>query len=353
MQLDKIVKVSLRRSTLLSILEGIKKVRIGVVGDACLDIYWDADMRLSELSRETPHYPLPVVRERIYLGGGSNVAANARELRADRVYMLSLIGKDWRGECLTETLEQRGIDTQYVIADDNWITPAYCKPLRSGHSDVVYEDPRIDFENRTPISKQQEASILVKLADLADKVDVIMVCDQFQYGIVSEGVRAALEALADKGMKIIVDSRSQIGLFRNVIIKPNEIEAIAAINSEQVLGQSKKENMTNAAVRLYKCNKAPVIITMGNKGALLYNGEKLYVAESIPVKPPIDVVGAGDTFSAAFSCAYAAGFTGQESIAFANLVASVVIQKIGMTGTAAPKEILQQADSILFTEGEM
>ena len=41
----------------------IGRVRIGVLGDAALDVHWYADMKKSELSRETPHYPLPVVRE--------------------------------------------------------------------------------------------------------------------------------------------------------------------------------------------------------------------------------------------------------------------------------------------------
>ena len=52
-----------------------KKSRFAVLGDFCLDIYWHADMQKSELSRETPHYPLPIVQERMSAGGAGNVAA--------------------------------------------------------------------------------------------------------------------------------------------------------------------------------------------------------------------------------------------------------------------------------------
>ena len=348
MRQNEMIKMEVEKDKLRYMLERIKNIRIGVVGDGCLDIYWDADMRVSELSRETPHYPLPVVKERIYLGGGGNVAANVRSLEADAVYMLSLIGRDWRGDCLMSKLAEWGIHTRFMLADDNWVTPAYCKLMRRGYSDVVYEDPRIDFENRAAITDQQEAFILDSLAALSNEVDVIIVCDQFRYGIISEQIRAELEKLAGQGRKIIVDSRSRISLFQHVIIKPNEIEAMMALDSGYISGEADLESIACGAVKLYEQNKAPVIITMGNKGALWYAGENLYLAEGIPVEPPIDIVGAGDTFLAAFSCAYGAGFSGPESIAFANLASSVVIKKIGTTGTVVPDEMIHQADKILF-----
>ena len=55
--------VTLSRSEVISILEKIKNIRVCLIGDVCLDLYWRADMKKSRLSRETPHYPLPVVEE--------------------------------------------------------------------------------------------------------------------------------------------------------------------------------------------------------------------------------------------------------------------------------------------------
>ncbi|NIM05563.1 MAG: sugar kinase, partial [Armatimonadetes bacterium] len=43
----------------------MRSVRVGVVGDACLDIYWEADMTRSRLARENPHFILPVIEERL------------------------------------------------------------------------------------------------------------------------------------------------------------------------------------------------------------------------------------------------------------------------------------------------
>ncbi len=39
-----------------SIFEKIKNLKILVVGDLCLDIYWSCDMSKSVLSRETPFF---------------------------------------------------------------------------------------------------------------------------------------------------------------------------------------------------------------------------------------------------------------------------------------------------------
>ena len=348
MQSKVILKSELTKEILTSILHKIKDIKVGVIGDGCLDVYWDVDMRLSQLSRETPHYPLPVVNERIYPGGGSNVAWNMKDLGASQVYMLSVIGDDWRAQCLISKLEEKGVDTQFMITDQNRITPAYCKPMKRGYSDLIYEDARIDFENHAPISKDTEAKIIENLHQIAKKVDIIAVCDQFEHGIVNENIRKELENLGLQGKKIIVDSRSRIGLYRHAIIKPNEMEAMgAAFNADYTdTSDFTLQNIIEGTYKLYLQNKAPVIVTLGSKGSLWYDGNSLYMADAVPVEPPIDIVGAGDAFLSAFSLAYGAGFEGHEAIAFGNMASSVVIQKIGMAGTVTSEELFTQFERV-------
>ena len=61
--------------------------------------------------------------------------------------------------------------------------------------------------------------------------------------------------------------------------------------------------------------------------------------KAYPVTGPIDIVGAGDSTSAAIGCAVAAGASYEEAAAFGNLVASITIQQIGTTGTATPDQV--------------
>ena len=118
-------------------LNRIDSISIGVLGDLALDIYWYADMKKSELSRETPHYPLPVVREVMSLGAGGNVTANIAALKPGKLFVGGICGDDWRGEILKKRLEDIGADTSGLIVEPGRFTQAYCKPMRMGISDVI------------------------------------------------------------------------------------------------------------------------------------------------------------------------------------------------------------------------
>jgi len=63
---------------------------------------------------------------------------------------------------------------------------------------------------------------------------------------------------------------------------------------------------------------------------------------AFPVTGAIDVVGAGDSTSAAIAVAVAAGAKLEDAAAFGNLVASITIQQIGTTGTASPEQVRQR-----------
>ena len=68
-------------------------------------------MKKSELSRETPHYPLPVVKEIMSLGAGGNVVANVAALKPDKLFVCGVCGDDWRGDILKKKLSEIGADT--------------------------------------------------------------------------------------------------------------------------------------------------------------------------------------------------------------------------------------------------
>lgn len=311
----------------------IADVTVCVVGDVCLDIYWHADMKKSVLSRETPHFPLPVTEERYSLGGGGNVMANVSALGVKAVLPVSVLGADWRGYLARECFKNISANAAGLITDETRVTPCYAKPLRQGISDVAYEDPRLDFENRSPLTERTENEILAALDKAAARADAIAVSDQLEYGVVTPRIRERLCELG-KTMPVIVDSRDRIALYENVIIKPNEFEAAGALES----GFS---DPAAAAKALSAKTGAPVIVTLGDKGAVWCEGKNAVFVRSTPAEPPVDPVGAGDTFLAAFAAAYAAGAAGPEAVEFANLAAGVTVKKIGTTGTATESEILQ------------
>ena len=338
--------IRLTRGRLEEILAGVSRIKIGVAGDGALDLYWRADMTKSELSRETPHYPLPIVEERISLGAGANVAMNASALGARSATLLTVIGEDWRGREFEVLLDRNGIDAGYLIRARDRTTPAYIKPLRRGYADVVYEDPRLDFANLTPLPAGDDHRVLDGLARMATDCDVIAVVDQFTYGVITDGVRTMLGALCRSGLPVVVDSRARIGDFAGVIIKPNEFEAAWAVGQNPGAPPTPEACLANACELRARTGK-PVLVTLGERGALWTDEDGAVWVPPCAAEPPLDIVGAGDTFLAAFCCAYAAGASGPEAVALANLAAGVVVGKIGTTGTASPEEIMR-----LFEKGD-
>lgn len=315
-----------------NLLQQVQKVRVGIIGDFCVDIYWLADMTKSELSKETPHFPLPVMEERVSPGAAGNVAANLAALKPASLHCIGLKGIDWRGALLEEALAKKGVDASLISCPERW-TSAYCKPLRKGISETIYEDPRLDFLSPAAPSKETEEQILLLLDHLSSSMDVLAVADQFENGIITVAIRDKLSDLAQQGLKIIVDSRYHIASYRNMILKPNESECAAACGTASPF--SSEENARELAI---KCH-ATVIETLGEKGSIITDGNYLRSVPAVEISGNLDICGAGDTFLSAFTLAVGTGCNLLRCAEFASLASAVTVQKIGETGTASAEEI--------------
>lgn len=326
------------KAGLTGILEGISRARIGLIGDLCLDMYMDVDMRLSELSREVPNYTLPVVGERVSPGGAGNVAANVAALKPKALRVLGVLGQDWRGGLLKEALKARGVPTDGLIVSPRATTNAYIKPVRRGYSDLLYESPRLDYENREALSAGDEAALMGALERAAQEVDVLCVCDQLKNGCVTGRIRRRVCELARDGLRVIVDSRDRIGEYRDVIVKPNEMEAMRALNLN---GAVTPERMAQAALALSERSGRPALITLGENGCLAAEDGRVAHIPARRVSGPTDICGAGDSFLAALACALGGGADIRAAAALGNLGASVTIAKLGETGTASRAELMR------------
>lgn len=317
----------------------IKKIRVVLIGDLCIDVYWRSDMTKSELSRETPHFPLPVVEEWMSPGAGGNVAANIAALNPDSVKVIGVTGKDWRGDALIRRFQELGIDASDILVSGRVVTNGYCKPLRKGISGLEYEDPRIDFANYEPLPGEEEQKLVRLLRENARDADVVCVSDQFAFGCITSLVRKEIISLAREGKRVVVDSRERIGLFKHVTLKPNEVEGLRAVKKGRSTLKGTFEDYVRAAIMLSEQNDSKVCMTIGPDGCLYAESGTVTHVPSCEVPPPIDICGAGDTFLSAYSCALAAGAEPREAASFANMAAGVTIRKIGTTGTASPDEI--------------
>ena len=316
-------------------LKKLGKGRIGVIGDFCLDAYWHADMTKSELSRETPHFPLPIVQERLSPGGAGNVAANLLALEPEKVYAIGVFGDDWRGAALKGLLEKAGADVSGIVIDPSRVTDTYIKPLRKGFAkDVVYEDPRLDFTNYGLLAAATEKRLLALLDRTAKKVDVLCVCDQMPCGCITKAVRERICALGAAGLTVIADSRDRIGLYTGVIVKPNEIEASRVFKTKA--GQA---DFGRLAKMLEVRTGRPAIVNAGERGCYVSEGGKSIHVPACKVEGEIDFCGAGDTFLSALAAATAGGFALADAAHIACCASAVTIRKLKTTGTANRREL--------------
>ena len=329
-------------------LDKLSKGRVAVIGDFCLDVYWHADMTKSELSRETPHFPLPIVQERLSPGGAGNVVANVLALEPKKVYALGVFGDDWRGLALRGLLAQAGADVSGVLTDRARVTNTYIKPLRKGFAEnVIYEDPRLDFTNYEPLAPATEKQLLALLDKVAKKVDVLCVCDQMPFGCITEAVRDRICALGKAGLRVIVDSRDRIGLYSDAIVKPNEIEAARVFK-----GKIKSTSFEKLAKALEIRTGRPAIVTAGERGCYVSQDARVTHVPACKVTGEIDFCGAGDTFLSCLACATAGGFPLVDAAALACAASAVTIKKLRTTGTATRAELLARLppDGTLLVE---
>ncbi|MBN1876615.1 MAG: hypothetical protein JXA33_20485 [Anaerolineae bacterium] len=336
----------LTRSRLQEILDRCPMLHIGVIGDLGLDAYWYADMTRSFLSRETPRFPRPVTREVYTPGAGANVADNLKALGVGEVTVFSVLGEDWRGALLRQVMEERNINGAHLLSSPQRSTTTFIKPLLQGY-DSQQEDARLDFENDTPLSLPLETALVDEVTASLPDLHALLIADQLEInGIITETVRIALNNLAtiypDK--VFVVDSRINIGLFSPMVLKPNRYEATAVIYPDRDPRELDRAALAQVGQALSRRTERPVFMTLGAEGALACTSDEMHYLSAGPVQPPLDPVGAGDTFIAALATSLAAGATPWEAGTVANLAAAVTVEKLDQTGTASPEEILKRYD---------
>ncbi len=312
-------------------LAAFPKLRALVVGDICLDRWCHYDPALADASRETGIPRIGVVATEVTPGGGGTIANNLAALKAGSVAVLGLAGDDGFGYELEHALAARGISGDLLVRARAVSTFTYTKLINrhTGQEDL----PRVDFVNIRPIPEELDRQLVNRLESVAGGYDVILVADQAetaQGGVVTARMREALARIAGTTL-VWVDSRMRAELFRGVVVKPNQQEAEAA--SLRALGRA-----DYAGLRRHMA--APfLIITRGGQDALVVDEHGSTPVPARRVERPVDICGAGDSFSA--GAALALKVTGDPIAAarFGNLVASITIMKQG-TGTASPQEVL-------------
>jgi rfaE bifunctional protein kinase chain/domain len=324
-----------------------------VVGDFFLDRYLIIDRRLSETSLETGLEAYQVVEVKCQPGGAGCVTANLLSLGVN-VAALGVIGKDGEGYELKRSLTNLGADIETLIQSANLFTPTYAKPMLLEEDGLKREIQRLDIKNREPLPIEVEDRVIRRLRELTPAMDAVVVADQIQErncGVITDKIRDEISALArlHPAKPFMVDSRERIGLFRDVIIKPNQLEATLAVRPDWE-GEPTLRAAQECGEELFRRNRKPVFLTAGENGIFLFTEQGCKHIKAISVDGEIDIVGAGDSVMAGIASALCCGAEPAEAAFLGALIASITIQQVGTTGAATPAQVREQAQRLVHSE---
>ena len=315
------------------ILETLRDRNVVVLGDVMLDEFvW------GDVTRISPEAPVPVVdvrRESVHLGGAANVLANLVALGA-RGSVVGVIGNDAAGERLKTGLRDLGAQDQCLIVDET--RPSTIKTRIIAHSQLVV---RADRESRTQVNGKLEEKIIACLRSALEDADAFVVSD-YDKGVVTPAILREILPLAYERVPVLIDPKLRnFNAYRPAtLVTPNHLEALRMSDSED---HSDDGSHHAAKVIREKLGCDAVLITRGDRGMMLLEGDGEPVYVKTAAREVYDVTGAGDTVIAALAGALSAGATMLEAASLANHAAGIVVGKVG-TATATAEELINTFD---------
>lgn len=325
----------LGRQQASEILGAMPDRKIVVFGDVMLDEFvW------GDVTRISPEAPVPVVdirRESVHLGGAANVLANLIALGA-KACVIGVVGKDPAGERLRATLDEASPIqlAEHMVVDTT--RPSTVKTRIIAHSQLVV---RADRELRNPVNSQIENRIIHLLKEAIKSADAFVVSD-YDKGVVTPRILAEILPLAYERMPVLIDPklRNLVSYRPANLVTPNHHEALRMANLEE---DSDGGLHRAAQVLQQKLMCDAVLITRGDRGMLLLEGNSEPVYVETAAREVYDVTGAGDTVISSLAASLAVGASMLAAANLANHAAGIVVGKVG-TATASPGELLASFD---------
>jgi D-glycero-beta-D-manno-heptose-7-phosphate kinase len=313
------------------LVQAMRDRKIVVLGDVMLDEFvW------GDVTRISPEAPVPVVdirRESVHLGGAANVLANVVALGA-KACVVGVVGNDSAGERLRASLKEASpLQTDdYLILDAN--RPSTTKTRIIAHNQLVV---RADREHRGAVNGPIEGRIIETLKQALKDADAFVVSD-YDKGVVTPRILGEILPLAHARIPVLIDPKIRNFLHYQPasLITPNHHEALRMSDLEV-----DSDDGLHRAARVIrdKVNCDAVLITRGDRGIMLLEGDNDPVFVGTAAREVYDVTGAGDTVIATLAAALAAGATMLEAANLANHAAGVVVGKVG-TATVSADELL-------------
>ena len=256
-----------------------------------------------------------------YPGGkGANQAVAAARLGGD-ITMIGRVGADAFGDQLLTMARSQGIDTRFVGVDP--------------HAATGVALIQVDAAGRNSIAVASGANFTLTAAAVAeafaqlDRVDVLVMPLETPI----ETIVTAAELARKAGARVVLNpapaQHLSPELLRSIdVLIPNEHEAAFMAGGATGLSQ----DMHAIAGQLLRSGPGSVVITMGDRGALIAEqaGQEITytLAEAYSVEA-VDTTAAGDAFVGALAMMLGAGHSLTHAASFASAAAAISVTRVG------------------------
>jgi len=301
------------------------KVKICVVGSANVDL-------LCKLPR-MPKMGETLIGSSFHLncgGKGSNQAAMAAKLGAD-VTMVTKLGRDPLGEMAFRNYQNLGIDTRHVYWDEAHFTGVAPIFVDEAGRNMIVIFPGANL-TLTP-KEVREASDVICAAD-------VVVC---QLEIPVECSLEAFRIARDAGVRTILNPAPAMPAIPQELLQLCDIVAPNETEAEILTGMTVatlKEAQAAGSVLLVRGPHA-VVITLGERGALLLNGKDVAHVPSVKVRA-VDTTGAGDAFVGSLAFFLGEGSQLRQAVERSNAVAALSVMKVGAQASFPSREEVER-----------
>lgn len=334
------------KEKLVDLIKKIGESKILVIGDLALDemVYGDTE----RISREAPVLILQHTHTKFILGGASNAAHNVSEINGGKVSVIGIIGDDYQANDLRNAFEEANIDCSSLIVDKCRKTITKTRISGSCSHSITQQIVRIDRQTNAPISKETEAKMITEIKKLVPLHDAVILSD-YHIGTLTDNVIKAVVDIAKKyDKKVIVDAQRDLGRYKGITsMTPNLPDTQKYVG----LYLNNKEDFLKAGNRLLNETGADaILITCGADGMVVVEPENKYTHIPVFNKAEVfDVTGAGDTVTAVYTLALAAGAEPVYAAIIGNIAAGVVVKQFGCATTSID-EILDSVPERIVLE---
>lgn len=250
-------------------------------------------------------------------GKGANQAVAAARLGGD-VTFVGCVGNDEYGRSGIRMLQDEGIRTDFVRVSDRSKTGVGFVFLNEHGDNCIIVDPGANH-----MLSPEEPGMAAAIA----QADLVVV--QLESRI--DTIRSAMEEGRRLGKTVILNPAPATGHLEDLIrlatvVTPNESELLI-LNGLDPSTSLSAEEVETLARRLLKQGPEAVIVTRGEKGALLATRERTVSDFRIPAVDPVDTTGAGDSFTGALSVALSENKPLDEAVQFACYVGAYCVTR--------------------------